>query len=392
MKHTKHAIFAFVTCASMVALAGCGDNKQVTEVKALPFADTNMTVDNALDTRKMCDSVKWSTSQDDRNQTVVEYDCNYKGVDDSAFLQGESPKAVSAGDVWQWTYGADGTPSLTGVSMVVRHDDGSVHEVISGTGAGMVLSKLISNNTVEDYDHAFSIIAGRGIPLKYQEPSSPIPDSTHGNKLAPFYQGLSSGDAAAFAYRWKKVNVETVGTDSLGYLQLKVDITNPVDLYPVDPADVQLQFPLFQGNAEHPSEPLNYQPRDLVRNKLYCMGDYCFDYDDNLVGRTPSEVLAKESGYVTDGSGKVMQVAQAPSQQDTTAPASVSVPAVAPASASTADSDLPTGADNDWPTDTPCITKLRNAYVKDADANGRDDSVTIDQANEWASTCKALGQ
>ena len=79
-------------------------------------------------------------------------------------------------------------------------------------------------------------------------------------------------------------------------------------------------------------------------------------------------------------------------QQDTTAPASVSAPAVAPANASTADADLPTGAGNDWPTDTPCITKLRNAYVKDADAKGLDDAVSMDQANEWASTCKALGQ
>ena len=165
MKHTKHAICAFVTCAAMVALAGCGDSKQVTEVKAMAFADTNMTVDNALDTRKICDSVKWSVFQDDRKQTTVQYDCNYKGVDDSAFLQGESPKAVTAGDVWQWTYDASGSPTLTGVSMVVRHDDGSTHEVISGGLAGQMLSKLIVDNTVEDYDHAFSIVSGRPIPL-----------------------------------------------------------------------------------------------------------------------------------------------------------------------------------------------------------------------------------
>jgi len=338
-------------------------------------------------------------------QTTVQYDCNYKGVDDSAFLQGELPKAVSAGDVWQWTYGADGTPSLTGVSMVVRHDDGSVHEVISGAGAGMVLSKLISSNTVEDYDHAFSIVSGRPIPLKYQEPSSPIPGSTYGNKLAQFYQGLSSGDAAAFAYRQKKVNVVPAGTDALGYLQLNNEVTNPADLYPVDPANVQLQFPLPQGDAEHPSERLQYTPRDLAENKLYCMGDYCFD-NNSLVGRAPSEVLAKESGYVTDGLGNVTQFVQpqqaveAPSQQvmqqavqqDTTVPSTANAPALGPASASTAEPDLPTGAGNDWPTDTPCITKLRNAYVKDADAKGLDDSVSIDQANEWASTCKALGQ
>lgn len=54
---------------------------------------------------------------------------------------------------------------------------------------------------------------------------------------------------------------------------------------------------------------------------------------------------------------------------------------------------LPTGnSGDDWPTDTPCITKLSNASVKDLDAKGVDDSVSLDQAKEWASSCKALGQ
>jgi hypothetical protein len=79
-------------------------------------------------------------------------------------------------------------------------------------------------------------------------------------------------------------------------------------------------------------------------------------------------------------------------QQDTNAPAMASAPAVAPASASTADPDLPNGAGNDWPTDTPCITKLRNAFVKDADAKGVDHSASLDQTKEWASTCETLGQ
>lgn len=411
MKRTKYAICAFVTCAAMAVIAGCGDSKQIGGVKAMPFADTNMTVDSALDTRKICDSVKWTSAQDERNQTVVQYDCEYKGVKDSAFLQGGNPKATSAAEVWQWTYGADGSPSLTGVSLVVRHEDGSTHEVMGGGLAGQVLEGLIAKNTVENYDQAFSIIAGRRIPLKYREPSSPIPDSTYGNKLAPFYQGLSSGDAAAFAYRQKKVNITAAGTDSLGYLQLKGDFTNPADLYPVDPADVQLQFPLFQGSAEHPSEPLNYQPRDLVRNKLYCMGDYCFDYDDSLVGKAPSETLAKESGYVTDGMGKVMPVAQPQqatqaliqqaiqhaAQQDANALSgsigqgvAQATQADAPADASTED-PLPVGAE-DWPTSTPCIKKLEDAYRKDRQAHGLDDTISMDQDNDFASTCKTVGQ
>jgi hypothetical protein len=42
---------------------------------------------------------------------------------------------------------------------------------------------------------------------------------------------------------------------------------------------------------------------------------------------------------------------------------------------------------------TPCIQKLDDAFVKDAQTQGVDDSVSVDQMKEWASTCKkALGQ
>lgn len=394
MKRINHAICVFVTCAIMSALTGCGDSKPISEVKALPFANSNMTVENALDTRKLCDAAKWSVAQDDRNQTVVQYDCEWKGVEDSAFLGGESPKATSAADIWQWTFGADDQPALTGMSVVVRHEDGSVHEIMSGGLAGQVMANLITANQVEDYDHAFSIIAGRRIPLKYQEPSSPIPDSTYGNKLAQFYRGLSSGDAAAFAYRRKNVNVGSIGTDSLGYVQLGGEVAKPMDLYPVDPADVQLEFPLFNGNAQHPSAPLNYQPRELDKNKLYCMGDYCFDSNNSLVGRTPPEVLAKEAGFVTDGYGHVTPVAQ--SQQTVQAPNQQAMQQAAAqdtaAQASSAN-QLPTGSsDDDWPAMTPCIKKLQDAYIKDAQAHGTDESTSPDQMKEWASTCKALGQ
>jgi hypothetical protein len=394
VKRINYALLSFVTFAAILTLTGCGDDKQISEVKALPFANTNMTVDNAMDTRKLCDSVKWSMAQDDRNQAVVQYDCEWKGIEDSAFLDGESPKAKSAADIWQWTFGADGQPTLTGMSVVVRHDDGSVHEIISGGLAGQVMAGLITANQVEDYDHAFSIIASRRIPLKYQEPSSPIPDSTYGNKLAQFYHGLSSGDAAAFAYRRKKVNVGSIGMDSLGYLQLGGEVANPVDLYPVDAVDVQLEFPLFNGNAQHPSAPLNYQPRDLDKNKLYCMGDYCFDSNNSLVGRTPPEVLAEEKNYVTDGYGHVTRVAQAqqpvqaPTQQAMQQAAAQDTVAQAPAA-----NPLPTGSsDDDWPAMTPCIKKLDDAYVKAAQARNTDETVSIDQMKEWASTCKALGQ
>jgi hypothetical protein len=385
VKRINHALFAAAAISAVLALSGCGDNKQVSEVKAMPFANSNMTVENALGTRKLCDAVKWSVAEDDRNQTVVQYDCEWKGVEDSAFLDGESPKATSAADVWQWTFGADGQPALTGMSIVVRHEDGSVHEIMSGGLAGRVMANLITANQAEDYDHAFSIIAGRRIPLKYQEPTSPIPDSTYGNKLAQFYRGFSSGDAAAFAYRRKKVNVGSIGTDSLGYLQLGGEVTKPADLYPVDPTDVQLGFPLFNGNAQHPSAPLNYQPRDLDKNKLYCMGDYCFDSNNSLVGRTPPEVLAEEKNYVTDGYGHVTPVGQA--QQLDQAPSQHAMQQTV-----RQDTGLPTGSDDEWPAMTPCIKKLDDAYVKAAQARNTDETVSVDQMKEWASTCKALGQ
>ena len=62
----------------------------------------------------------------------------------------------------------------------------------------------------------------------------------------------------------------------------------------------------------------------------------------------------------------------------------------APVSASTAD-PLPVGAE-DWPTSTPCIKKLEDAYRKDRQAHGLDDTISMDQDNDFASTCKTVGQ
>jgi hypothetical protein len=66
VKRINYALLAFATFVAIFTLAGCGDNKQVAEVKALAFSypnrfaqDPNLTVDQALDTRNVCDSVKW---------------------------------------------------------------------------------------------------------------------------------------------------------------------------------------------------------------------------------------------------------------------------------------------------------------------------------------------
>jgi hypothetical protein len=415
MKHTKHAICAFVTCASMVALAGCGDNKQVTEVKALPFELVNsidlpkdLTVDQALDNRKVCDNIKWTTDKDDQGETIVTYRCDYKGADDSLFVKNGGLDVKSAGDVYQWTYGRDDKPALTAVAAIINQKDGKSVDIAPGQSANYTIW-LALHDTAKSFDEAYSQLTGKAVPPPPEATKSVslIPDTTYGNKLAQFFPGQPLLDAVTHAYLQKGLpesSMSPYGIDSLGYLQLVDTLEARAAAYPVDPSDVQFALTMKPPAATGVGIGA---PHGLQDNKLICLSDVCYNLSGRLVGKAPPEVVAKEVGGATiDGFGDIQPVAQtqqaveAPSQQamqqavqqDTTAPASVTAPAVAPASASTADSDLPTGAGNDWPTDTPCITKLRNAYVKDADAKGLDDSVSMDQANEWASTCKALGQ
>jgi hypothetical protein len=405
VRRTNHAFLAFVTCVAMFALTGCGDSSQVTEVKALPFGDANMTVDQALDNREVCDP-KWTTRQDDHNRTVVEYYCNYKGIDDSMFVK-NGMDVVSAGDDWQWTYGPDGTPSLTGVGLVIHHKDGTTTTTNYGAIMVEALSKLIVDNKVTNFDQAYSWLTNTRIPVLRPKESTKsiaaIPDTIYGNKLAPFFPDQPPQDAAIHAYLQKGMpeSVGTYGIDSLGYLSLKDTPESRAALYSVNPADVQIALKVNPYTANESG--IGTAALQLQDDKLVCLNELCYDANGHLVGRALSEVVARETGSATiDQFGVVtlnaqtQQTSQAPSQQamqqavqlGTTAPAT----AVAPASASTADPDLPTGAGGDWPTDTPCITRLRNAFVTDADAKGVDDSVSLDQTKEWASTCKALGQ
>lgn len=60
--------------------------------------------------------------------------------------------------------------------------------------------------------------------------------------------------------------------------------------------------------------------------------------------------------------------------------------------AAAADLALPTGSDSDWAAMTSCIKKLDDAYVKAAQAQNTDETVSIDQMKEWASTCRAEGK
>jgi len=402
MKHAN-VVLACLTCAAMLALAGCGESKPITEVKALPFNYSNlttgpdMTVDQALDNRKVCDSVKWSTSQDDHKRTVVEYDCNYKGIDDSMFVK-NGMDAVSAGDVWQWTYGADGTPSLTGVGLVVRHKDGTATTTNYGAIAVSILSSTIIDNKFTTFDQAYAYLMNKRIPTPRVKEStksvSAIPDTTYGNKLAPFFPDQPPQDAAIHAYLQKGMpeSVGTYGIDSLGYLTLKDTPEARAALYPVDPADVQLALKVSPYAAR---ESGIGPPFTLQDNKLVCLNEVCYDKNGHVVGKAPSEVMAKETeGASIDQFGVVtltnqtQQAAQPPSQQvmqqvaqqDTAAQASSANP-------------LPTGSsDEDWPAMTPCIKKLDDAYVNAAHAQNTDETVSIDQMKEWASTCKAEGE
>lgn len=330
MKRTNHALLTLVTCSAMLVLAGCGDSKPVTEVKALPFNYSNlttgpdMTVDQALDNRKVCDSVKWSTSQDDHKRTVVEYDCNYKGIDDSMFVK-NGMDAVSAGDVWQWTYGADGTPSLTGVGLVVHHKDGTATTTNYGAIAVSILASTIVDNEFTNFDEAYAYLMNKRIPTPRVTEStksvSAIPDTTYGNKLAPFFPDQPPQDAAIHAYLQKGMpaSVGTYGIDTLGYLTLKDVPQARAALYPVDPADVQIALKVSPYAAHETGIGPPFALRD---SKLVCLNGYCYDKNGHLVGKAPSEIVAKETGDATvDQFGVVtvnaqaQQPAQAPSQQ-----------------------------------------------------------------------------
>lgn len=496
----------------MVVLAGCGDSKQVAEVKALPFSETNMTVDQALDTRKICDSVDWEVKQDDRNQTYVEYTCKYKDLSDSAFLaRDKTTNAKSASDVYQWTYGPNGEPTLTAAGFVMRYTNGNDKNFNVNPTAVM---QLAVNNKVSNFDEAWSEFFNTPIPKK---PAKDITDTTYGNKLSEIYPNETPLKAATLAYIWRNASsLSAFGLDSLGYLKLEDSDQAFAVAFPVDPVDVQIAWKM------DPSAVKAYPdvPGGLQENKLFCLNSKCYDNAGKFVGKTTKDVLAKETtapayygkgvgsqlttntpgnaialfmpgktplqaihdalamihstltvtnvdsggypiyqvkcvhtptnpaGQCIDGAGRPIGaeadiakqmfpvngsdmgtiidscsdgllctdsnfgnvvgragtdrvakvLVQQSAQQDANAqqpatPAQVAAQATqpdAPASASTAD-PLPVGAE-DWPTSTPCIKKLEDAYRKDRQAHGLDDTISMDQDNDFASTCKTVGQ
>lgn len=225
-------------------------------------------------------------------------------------------------------------------------------------------------------------------PPEATKSASPIPDTTYGNKLAQFFPGQQPRDAAMHAYVQKGIaqSVHMQRIDSLSYLELEDSSEARAAVYPVDPADVQIALKVDPYTIHN--EGIG-PPSELQDNKLVCLNEACYNKNGHLVGKAPPEVVAKETGGATvDQFGRVLpnaqvqqsvQAVQAPSQQ-------------AMQQAVQQDTGLPTGSDDDWPSMTPCIKKLDDAYVKAAQAQNKDETVSIDQMKEWASTCKALGE
>jgi hypothetical protein len=363
VKRINYVLFALITFVATLALAGCGDGKQVTEVKALAFSypnrfaqDPNLTVDQALDTRNLCESVKWSVDQTDRNQTFVEYRCDYKGVSDSGFIERDKSDVTSAGDVYQWTYGTDGQPELSYVGLVLRYKNGSSKDFkLDATS----IMRVAADNKATNFDQAWSVLRNLPIPVK---PASSFTDTTYGNALAALYPGHSALDAAKLAYLWKGVPVTVYGIDKQGYPIVAAYSSQFKQLFPVNPADVQVAKSL-DDSAPSPKQII--EQWRLPPNKLLCLNTQCFNSDAQTVGSAPASVLAQETAL--NGS------MQAPV-------------------ATAADPTASAGGDDGWPRMTPCIQKLDDAFVKDAQAKGIDSSVNIEQMQEWAATCTALGQ
>jgi hypothetical protein len=351
-----------VAVAATITLTGCAPDKHITEVKALAFSypsndvqDPNMTVDQALDYRKVCDSVKWKVDETEQHQTFVEYNCDYKNVKDSSFVannleeaKAKNPNATGAvrvGDVYQWVYGADGKPELSYVTLRYQFADGSSKDVtqsdivmgqfrLVGAGWMTTLMQQAVENTAIDYDHLYSQLYGKRIPplpLPLIKPASPITKSTYANTVAALYPGKSPTEAAALAYRWIGSPVKVQGVNALGYptqagtckykgetvdrqnrpqtagaMECVVTLNNgTIDVYDeaqfvphlllVDPKDVQTGLRVLMGLT---SVRLHEDFVQLSPMKLLCADYLCFDRDGHLVGRAPDSVFAKETVIV----------------------------------------------------------------------------------------------
>lgn len=436
-KSTITAMLTLAALASVIDLTGCTD-KHVTEVKALAFsypdenvADPNLTVDQALDYRKVCDSVKWKRDMTEQHQNFVEYRCDYKGVGDSAFVERDKSDIESASDVYQWTYGSNGQPALSYVGFTIIYKNGTSKDFKLNVTHVM---ELAGENKATNFDEAFSYLVNTPMPVR---PASPITKTTYGNALTSLYPDHSAADAAVLAYRWIKSPLRIYGIDGLGYPVMDGACTSfqgvmkcnigtwandygkeftmtdlASHLLPVDPKDVEYAVKSNDSEQWQITKPHS-------SNKLACLDLACFDIQGRLVGSTPASIATKEVGTsvpalapsaaqasaTSQSSGAIDSVAAAMASTAMVPPTPATTPGRAPAAPGTVPAEVAAPIANvagasksgavgpdGWPIMTPCIQKLSDAFTKDATAKGLDTSTSLEQVQAWAESCKALGQ
>lgn len=255
------ALCALVGLAAVIGLTGCTSDKHITEVQALPFSypsesvqDPNLTVDQALDYRKVCDSVKWKVDKTEQHQMFVEYQCDYKNVEHSAFVANDVLKAkvergdradgkdiahlVHAGDVYQWTYGPNGSPVLSYVSMHLQYSNGASKDIPThGPSDVTRLMRAAAENNADDFDHIYAAATYTQIP--------PMPTAATEASLREEYDKLhprilSATDLAQL------FNPKVIGLPASQYESLVTKFAGEsVKSYPLDDGTVEqiYQFP-----------------------------------------------------------------------------------------------------------------------------------------------------
>ena len=144
--------------AACAALSGCS-NSHIAKVKSMPFdADPSLTIEQAFDHRKVCDSVKWDTIKDDRGRTLVEYRCYFKDVDAVVGkMSTPSNPLKSIDEVFQWSVNKGAAPVLAYAGSEVNFTDGTLKDRAYGDAG--IAEKLIDENTAttfQEYNTQFS--------------------------------------------------------------------------------------------------------------------------------------------------------------------------------------------------------------------------------------------
>ena len=80
---THKFVGRLASACALVTLAGCFGNGDINLVKdAVLKAMPDTTLGKALDSRASCKSTKWRAFDDERGRRIVEYTCEYKGIED----------------------------------------------------------------------------------------------------------------------------------------------------------------------------------------------------------------------------------------------------------------------------------------------------------------------